>query len=206
MLPQMNSLFKSVKEIGYVSSMDSYEKRRLGIFNLINFFGTLTGLFIPLGGFLNDGYLPVIAWVVAFSPFIISLVVLISNHYHKYQFGMMWYFIMYPFITSLVYIGGVDVGIELFFILYGVLAVFFLQKKRAILITITFSAICYLVTSNIIDEYNFVMKNINFTFYILNHVLGLFFIFLGLFLIKKENNAYQMEMQTSNNELKQSNI
>ena len=205
LLPKLSGFFKSVKQIGYVSSMDDYEKRRLGIFNLINFFGALTGLFIPIGGLLNEGYLPLIAWIVAFSPFVISSVVLISNFYHKYQFGMMWYFILYPFVTSLVYIGGVDVGIELFFILYGVLAVFFLQKKSAILITITFSAFCYLITSTIPGDYKFVMKNINFIFYFVNHILALFFIFLGLFLIKKENSSYQYKMLSAIDELTESN-
>ena len=204
-LEKANCFFKAIKAIGYIPTMDAYEKRRLGIFNLINFFGAITGISIPLAAFLNDGYLPAIAWIVAFSPFIISSVVLISNYYHRYQFGMMWYFILYPFVTSLVYVGGVDVGIELFFIFYGVLSVFFLQKRSAILVTIAFSACCYLIASNIITDYKFVMKNINFAFYFFNHLLGLFFIFLGLFLIKKENNSYQMEMQTTNYELQQTN-
>ena len=123
-----NLFFSKVRQIGFTPSMDDYKKRRLGIFNLINFFGLTTGLTIPIAGFFGNGYLPVIAWVVAFSPFVISSVVLISNYYKKYYFAMMWYFILYPTITSLVYVGGIDVGIELFFILYGVLAVFFLQK------------------------------------------------------------------------------
>ncbi len=204
-LQKINCFFKAIKSIGHSSSMDAYEKRRLGIFNIINFFGVITGISIPIAALLNEGYLPFIAWLVACAPFIISAVVLVSNHYGKYQFAMMWYFILYPFITSLVYVGGIDVGIELFFILYGVLAVFFLQKKRAILITIVFSACCYLITSNVITDYNFVMKNINFPFYFFNHLLGLFFIFLGLFLIKKENQAYQKEMQLTNDELMESN-
>ncbi len=196
-----NLFFSKVRQIGFTPSMDDYKKRRLGIFNLINFFGLTTGITIPIAGFFGNGYLPVIAWVVAFSPFVISSVVLISNYYKKYYFAMMWYFILYPTVTSLVYFGGIDVGIELFFILYGVLAVFFLQKIRAILITIIFSAACYLITSTLMGDFKFVMKNINFTFYFFNHLLALFFIFLGLFLIKKENTGYQKEMKSSNEEL-----
>ena len=210
---QFNLFFTKVKQIGLTSSMNDYNKRRLGIFNLINFFGVTTGITIPLAGILGDGYLPVIAWIVACSPFVISSVVLISNYYKKYDFAMMWYFILYPTITSLVYVGGIDVGIELFFILYGVLAVFFLQKIRAILITITFSAGCYLITSNLMTDFKFVMKDINFIFYFFNHVLALFFIFLGLFLIKKENTGYQKQMKAANevltlsiNELNESKI
>lgn len=204
----MNSLFSilkefftSVKTIGYSPAMDNYEKRRLGIFNIINFFGLLTGVSIPLAGFFGDGYLPVIAWIVACSPFVISSVVLIANFYKRYQFATMWYFILYPIITSLVYVEGIDVGIELFFILYGVLAVFFIQNKKALLFTIAFSGGCYLVNSNLMGDFKFVMKDINFAFYFFNHLLALFFIFLGLFLIKKENSGYQKEMKSSNNDL-----
>ena len=50
-------------------------------------------------------------------------------------------------------------------------------------------------------DFKFIMKNINFTFYFFNHLLALFFIFLGLFLIKKENTGYQKEMKASNDEL-----
>ncbi len=204
-LQKINTILKAVKSIGYHSKMDAYEKRRLGIFNLINFFGTITGITIPIAALLSEGYLPLIAWIVACAPFIISAVVLYCNYHHKYEFAMMWYFILYPSVTLLVYIGGVDVGIELFFILYGVLAVFFLQKRTAILITIIFSGCCYLITSKLIIQYTFELQLINYPFYFFNHLLGLFFIFLGLFLIKKENTAYQTEMQGSNEELIQSN-
>lgn len=201
LLSEVSSFFHKVKNIGLTPIMDEYTKRRLGIFNLINFFGVLTGITIPVAGFFTEGYLPIIAWVVACAPFVISSVVLISNYCHRYEFGMMWYFILYPFITSLVYLGGIDVGIELFFILYGVLAVFFIQKFKTILITIIFSASCYLLTTTVLGNYQFVMKNINFSFYFFNHLLALFFIFLGLFLIKKENSGYQNEMKKANNDL-----
>ena len=201
LLSEVSSFFHKVKNIGLTPIMNDFTKRRLGIFNLINFFGVLTGITIPVAGFFTEGYLPVIAWVVACAPFAISSVVLISNYCHRYEFGMMWYFILYPFITSLVYLGGIDVGIELFFILYGVLAVFFIQKFKTILITIIFSASCYLLTATVLENYQFIMKDINFSFYFFNHLLALFFIFLGLFLIKKENSGYQNEMKNANNDL-----
>lgn len=49
------------------------------------------------------------------------------------------------------------------------------------------------------------MAEINYAFYVLNHIISLLFIFLGLFLIKQENMAYQNELLISNNNLIQSN-
>ena len=116
---------RRIKRIGYTEELDGYAARRLGIFNTLNFIGLITGLVITLLAILNKGYLPIIAWIVAASPVFISSVVLIANYYRRYNFAMVWYFILYPSITSLVYMDSIDVGIELFFILYAVFGVFF---------------------------------------------------------------------------------
>ncbi len=205
-IPKISIFFSFIKSIGHSLGMDDYEKRRLGIFNLINFLGIITGISIPIAALSSSGYLPPIAWVVAWSPLVISAAVLISNYYKRFQFAMVWYFIMYPIITSLVYAGGIDVGIELFFVLYGVLAVFFLQNIKAILVTVSFSIVCYLIIYTLHGKYNYVMKDINYAFYFCNQFLSLFFIFLGLILIKKENSSYQFELSTINNNLLHSNV
>lgn len=197
----VTAFFSKIKRIGYTEEMDSYAVRRLGIFNLLNFFGLLTGIMIPFIALLNKGYLPVIAWIVAASPAFISLVVLIANYFRYYNFSLLWYFILYPFITSLVYAGGIDVGIELFFILYAVLAVFFIQKLKYIFIAVSLSLVCYFLVFIIQRNYDFVIAEMNYGFYVFNHILPAVFIFTGLFLIKKENKEYQEEILESNREL-----
>ncbi len=193
--------FLRIKQIGLSEEMDSYAVRRLGIFNLLNFFGLLTGIFIPVIALCNKGFLPIIAWIVAASPAFISLVVLISNYFRRYDFALLWYFILYPFITTLVYAGSIDVGIELFFILYAVLAVFFIQQLKYIFIAVTLSLVCYFLVFIIQRNYDFVIAELNYGFYVFNHILPAAFIFTGLFLIKKENNEYQEEILESNREL-----
>lgn len=193
--------FLRIKQIGLSEEMDSYAVRRLGIFNLLNFFGLLTGIFIPIIALCNKGFLPIIAWIVAASPAFISLVVLISNYFRRYDFALLWYFILYPFITTLVYAGSIDVGIELFFILYAVLAVFFIQQLKYIFIAVTLSLVCYFLVFIIQRNYDFVIAELNYGFYVFNHILPAAFIFTGLFLIKKENNEYQEEILESNREL-----
>ncbi len=200
-LSLLSDLFSRIKSIGRTEELDGYTVRRLGIFNILNFIGFLTGLTIPIIAILNKGYLPVIAWIVAAAPAFISLVVLIANYYRRYNFAMLWYFILYPGITSLVYVDSIDAGIELFFILYAVFGVFFLQELRLILLAISFSLICYFTVYVIEQNYEFVMRDINYPFYVFNHVLSVALIFIGLFLIKKENKDYQTEILNSNEEL-----
>ena len=201
----VTQFFKRIKSIGYTAEMDSYEKRRLGIFNTINFFGLITGVFIPVSALFGKGYVPFIAWVVAIAPAFISAIVLVSNYRHHYNFAMVWYFITYPIITALVYAGNIDVGIELLFVLYGVLAIFFLQSLRYILLVILISITCYAVVKLFSQDYQYVLAVINPSYFILNQLLCLAFIFIGLFLIKKENTDYQKEMLLSNWELVNTN-
>lgn len=200
-IPLLSDTFSFIRKIGYTEELDGYAARRLGIFNTLNFIGLITGLVITLLAILNKGYLPIIAWIVAASPVFISSVVLIANYYRRYNFAMVWYFILYPSITSLVYMDSIDVGIELFFILYAVFGVFFLQNLRLILLAISFSLISYFAVFVIEQNYEFVMKDINYPFYVFNHVLSVALIFIGLFLIKKENKDYQTEILNSNEEL-----
>jgi two-component system, sensor histidine kinase and response regulator len=200
-LQKASTYLYAIKKIGYQSSMNEFEKRRLGIFNIMNFLGMITGIIIPIAVLGGDGNFPAIAMVVACAPFFISALVLFCNYYHQHQLAIVCYFILYPAITSLVYVGGIDVGIELLFILYAVLAVFFLQNIRVILVTVGFSIACYLFTYTLHGRYNFIMRDVNLAFYLCNQFLSIFFIFLGLILIKKENNAYQLQLSTTNNKL-----
>lgn len=201
----LNRLISVIKYIGLSPMLSDYEKRKLGIFNLLNFFGLITGLIVPIAGLFNNQELPWLAWVVACSPGIISLTVLVCNHYGKYEAGRMIYFTLYPIITSLVYAAKVDVGIELFFILYGVLSVFFLQKIINVILSFSLSVACYLAVFVIWDQYEFRLISENYSFYFFNHVLAAVFIFFGLFLIKKENHRYQLNIIGKNTELEKSN-
>ncbi|HEV7621482.1 MAG TPA: HAMP domain-containing sensor histidine kinase [Flavisolibacter sp.] len=187
--------------------MEDFEKRKLGIFNLLNFLGFLIGIFLPIIGMSAARiHLPAFAWVVTFSPAMVSFMVLLLNHYRRHEFGTLCYFIMYPILTALVYQVSFDVGIELFFLLYGVLSVFFLKRFLYIAIAFSLTLFCYFYVFVFTRHYNMVMININFPFYVLNHILPAIFIFYALFLIKKENTQYQFNILTKNTELQRVNL
>lgn len=198
--------FQRIRQNGVNPEMDGYARGRLAIFNLINFFGLITGLFIPLAALLGDGYLPPIAWIVACSPAFISLGVLLSHYYQRHTFALLWYFTLYPLVTALVYLNSIDAGIELFFIFYGVLGVFFLQQVRYLVASIGFSMFCFVGVYLVKREYTFVMADINYSFFVLNHLIALLFIFGGLFLIKRENLAFQAAILQSHDELFQYSV
>jgi signal transduction histidine kinase len=196
-------LYWTVRSIGDTPELDSYERRKLAIFNLLNCFGLLNGIIIPLIGLFHKDDLPPLATVVAVSPAFISGLALAGTWYHKHEQAKMVYFIFYPFITALAYATNVDIGIELFFVGYGVLAIFLIRKLADAIIAFTFSVSLYLVVYTSGIQYASRLADTSQTFFVFNHVLALLFIFLSLYLFKTENNTYQLSLRKKNREIEQ---
>src|SRR2546421_957022 len=195
-----------INSIGYSDTMDDYEKRKLRIFNQLNFFGIITGVIVPISGMFDQTKLPALAWLVACAPAMISVLVLWLNHLRKYEEAIIVYFVLYPVVTSLVYLGGLNLGIELFFILYGILSVFFIQSISHMLFSIGLSMTSYFMLAVVLKNYQYQLEIANLPFYLFNQVLAIAFIFYGLFIIKKENTGYQFSILNKNRELHRYNL
>jgi len=201
------SVFQSyVKNIGYKPSLGSYEKRKLGIFNLMNFVGLLSGVIIPVVILLNKEYMPAYAWLIACSPMLISLLVMTLTHYQQHELSRTCFFTLYPVMTCVVYAVHIDLGIEFFFVLYGVLSVFFLRKLYNIIFCFTLSMACYFSENTFWNTYIYRLEETHYYFFIFNHLLALFFIFYGLLLIKNENSRFQQQSYEKNFQLRRSNL
>lgn len=195
-----------VWNIGYRPSLGNYEKRKLGIFNIMNLLGLLTGIILPFTGLISKSHLPISAWFLACSPALISFIVLVCNYYEKYELARVIYFTFYPVVTALVYALRIDAGIEFFFVLYGVLSVFFLRNIYNIIFSFSLSMACYFLVCTVWKDYDFVVEKNNYYFFIFNHLLAIFFIFYGLLLIKNENTRYQTQTRDKNWQLRRSNL
>ena len=171
--------------------MDDFEKRKLGIFNQLNFFQLLTGIAIPIAGLSRNHHLPMMAWIMACIPAVVSLLVLVLNSRREYYLAQIAYFVGYPIATSFVYFWGFNMGVEMSFILYGILSVFFIQDLSQMLFALALSMASYFGLAVVCKNYTFQLATINLYFYFFNQLLALGFIFYGLFLIKKENTGYQ---------------
>lgn len=121
-------LLEKIKTIGLLETMDDYEKRKLGIFNQLNFLQLLTGILMPFVGWWRTNALPGGIWITACLPAITSALILFLNHKQKHEPALLSYFVFYPFLTCVVYLKGMNPGIELSFIFYGILSVFFFKR------------------------------------------------------------------------------
>ena len=187
----MLPFLKKIMDLGITAVKDDYEKRKLRIFNQLNFFQLLTGILIPVLGLVQNHRLPAVIWLVASIPAFVSLLVLWLNARHLLYLAQLAYFVLYPFATSIVYFSGINLGVELSFILYGILSVFFLQEIDQMLFSLGLSMVSYFVLAVICKNYTYQLATANILFYLFNQVLAIAFIFYGLFLIKRENTSYQ---------------
>jgi signal transduction histidine kinase len=195
------NFFRRIKRLGFTVNMDEYEKRKLGIFNQLIFFQLLTGIAVPVAGLIGRHQLPAMAWEVACIPPVVSVLVLMLNGRREYYLAQIAYFGLYPIATSFVYFWGFNMGVELSFILYGILSVFFIQDLSQMLFALALSMASYFGLAVVCKNYTYQLANINLYFYFFNQLLALGFIFYGLFLIKKENTGYQYSILRQKEEI-----
>src|SRR4051812_19987518 len=105
-------LLEYVKCIGLSADLEDYEKRKLGIFNLLNFYQVITGILVPLAALFGEKKLHGLAWLIACSPAFISILVLWLNATYRHEVALISYFVLYPVATSIVYLSGMSLGTE----------------------------------------------------------------------------------------------
>jgi two-component system, sensor histidine kinase and response regulator len=196
----------SIKTIGFEGSMEEYERRKLGVFNLLNFFQLLSGILIPVYGLMIQSDFTRGIWMIMCLPPLTSAIVLVLNHLQKYQASLLTYFLLYPFLTCVVYINGINAGTALHFILFGVLSVFFIKDLGYMLFMIGLSMVSYFILAVVLKDNIYELSAANNFLYLLNHAVAIVFIYYGLYLVKKENNSYQYKILRKNRILHVQNI
>src|SRR5215217_2138324 len=78
-------LQQNIKTIGFTPALGDYEKRKLGIFNQLNFLQLLTGILIPVAGLLPNKNLPPAVSIIACLPAVLSFLALYFNYLRKYE-------------------------------------------------------------------------------------------------------------------------
>jgi len=201
-----SNYLQQIRGIGAIDRMSYYEKRKLGVFNQLNFFQLLSGLFVPIIGWIHNDAIPFHAWILTCLPVTISMWALIFNYKKKHQSALLCYFLLYPFFTGFVYLQGMNAGIELNFILYGVLAVFFLQDMGYMLFAVALSMINYFVLAVMLSYFKYDVGREFRLLFFANHLISLAFIFYGLYLIKRENASYHFRLLLKQRSLHRKNV
>jgi len=192
------SALSQIQNIGVTTALSDYQKRKLRVFNLINFMQIVAGTLIPVLGFASNPKLGIGGVIIACLPVLVSVLVFYLNHQLKYELALLFYFILYPVFTQFVYLNGMNLGNELYFIFYGLLSVFLLKNIGYMLMSIAFSMVPYFILSVLVKEVQYSLANENKAVYIFNQAVAILFIFYGLYLIKREMTSYQFRILRKN--------
>jgi len=203
---KMFRLLEKIKTIGLLEKMDDYERRKLGIFNQLNFLQLLTGIIMPFVGWWRTDTLPTSIWITACLPAITSALILYLNYKQKHEAALLSYFVLYPFLTCVVYLKGLNSGIELSFIFYGILSVFFLKDMGYMLFSVAWSMINFFILAVVLKFYRYHLGALDRPLYMFNQLMAVALIFYGLYLIKKENAGYQRMILSKNRTLHKVNL
>lgn len=196
---------EEIKSLGFTKTMDELDRGKLSVFNQLNFFQFLTGIIVPLICFFGNSKFPLNSFFLASLPAWVSLLVLYLNFYYRYEAGMITYFILYPVMTSIVYMSGMNLGVELYFVLNGILAVFFLPLITQMLFSVGLSMVSYFALVVLSNHYNYQLHSSNLFLYLFNQITAILLIFYALFLIKRESSLYQLGILATNRALQENN-
>jgi len=199
------SFLHRIKTLGYIETMEEYELRKLGIFNQLNFFQLVSGVFIFFTClFYHEKFS---GWISILSclPLLVSSLVLYLNSQYNHKAALIAYFILHPLAASFIFMNGMHLGIDLYFILYGILAVFFLKDVAFLIFTIAFSMVNFFMLSVVLNQFLYQLERINEFLYLVNEGISIVFIFYGLYLVKNENTTYQLNILGKNKDLYQKN-
>ncbi len=199
-------VFETVSAWGQTETMRQYERKKLSIFNQVNIFQLLLGSLVIICCLFGKQPLTLSTYIALLLPLVANLMVLMMNRQFQYQSALISYFIITPVLTSFVYMGGMDFGFELTFILFGILSVFFLQERGLMFFSIGLSMVSYFVLSVLWTSYSFRLEFTSPIVFITVQVVLIALIFYGLLLIKNENNSYQLRILDKNRLLKASNL
>lgn len=194
--------FIQTNEQGSITTnVGEYENRKIVIIKQLNLFQLFTGIIVPFSIFFSQNSVSLNPVLVYLFPPIVNFSVLYLVSRRRKLAAMIAYFALYPFFTNLAYIDNFSLGTELFFVLYGILSVFFLQQTVHILFCIGFNMVNYLMLLVMLKNYQVQHDTNHPFFFLLNHLIAVAVIFYSLYLIKKENAGYQASMLAKNNEL-----
>lgn len=203
---RMMHLHNRIGSFGVTAFMSEPERRRLRLLNQINILHFITCLIIPFMVLFGARNISTLSYILSLAPVFVSALVLLFNALKRYNEALLSYFILYPFFTCLIYMNGMNLGMELYFIMYGILAVFFLREISYMIFSVAFSMVSYFMLTVVIKKFNFELKVESPGFYFFNQAVAILLIFYGLYLIMKENAGFQNYILSKNEELERVNL
>ncbi len=194
----LHNLIQKIKDIGYTDQMSDYEKKRLVIFNILNFTGFSLAVIRTLYSLLATS-LYFNSWTIAANIALVAIFVglFLLIHRHLYSTATIVSFITVPILLALSSLTTPESGTEIYLILYMMLAFFFLHRIKNIITAFGYSLILYV-------GLHFYYKNnpgnsttdLVVTYYTaFNYLCSFLMIFITMYLIKFQVWKYERSIK-----------
>jgi signal transduction histidine kinase len=203
---KISRLEKKIRHLGHTSSLVDHEKRKLGIFNQMNLsFGLILGVLIPMMAWLRGSRFPLYGWCcMSLGPLVISAIIAACVGKGYLEQARVGFFFLHPLLLAGIHALKLDTGNDLFYVCFGVLSVFFLESVYNIIFSFSLSMTCYFIAHSLGSAT--IMDSPGYGLPMFNHLIAIFFIFYGIFLVRNENDRYQLQITNKNNHLQNSYI
>jgi two-component system, sensor histidine kinase and response regulator len=205
----LTTFLRKISHIGYTDDLPDYEKKRVVIFNRLNFTGfcmaLLRLLFVAFFTPAHFSYQTLLANLplVLIFPFMLWLM-----HHQYFKLATRSSFIVVPPILALANWLTNDAGLEMFVVLYMMFCFFFLHRRSNIIRAFVYCLFFYVLMHFKLSNYA-VFERPGSVYFILSaySYLGAFaMIFATMFLIKYSVWAYEKSIREKSEQLRASNL
>lgn len=202
------SLLRKISYNGYSEDLPDYEKKRVVIFNRLNFTGfclaTLRASFILVFTPRHFSYLALFAnlLLMLIFPFMLWLM-----RQQFFKTATRSSFILVPPLLAFVNWATGDVGLEMFVVLYMMFCFFFLHRRANIMRAFAYCLLIFLVMHFKLSNYSLFEHpgSVYFILSLFTYISAFAMFFATMFLIKYSVWAYEKSIREKNEQLQASN-
>ncbi len=193
----LQNLKFQIEHIGYSEKLSEYEKKRIVVFNILNFAGLLLALLRSIYTFLFSPAFFSFATVfidAGLAAMFLFLFLLISRQYYKT--ATIASFATIPLLLTLSSLTTPESGTEIYLILYMMLAFFFLHKTKNIIVSFLYSLLLYVGLRIYVRNMPAVAESTAMSGYTIFNYFGAFLmIFLTMYMIKFQVWKYERSIK-----------
>lgn len=191
-------LIQKIKDIGYTNYLSDYEKKRLVIFNILNFTGlslaSIRTIYTILLAPTHFSY-----WAVLSNIGLVSIFLFLFLLIHRllYKAATIVSFFTVPILLTISSSATPESGTEIYLILYMMLSFFFLHRIKNIILAFTYTLVLYVAVHLYFKSHPATPENSIFiTYYTgFNYVCSFIMIFITMYLIKFQVWKYETSIK-----------
>ncbi len=204
----LDNLVNQISLVGYFSEMPEYEKKRMVIFNRLNFCAFCISIIrVVYLLFFSPGIYSYNVLAINILPAIFFAAMALLVYYKQFTLATIFEFLVIPPLLSFVSQATLDSGLDMFVVLYMLFCFFYLNKVRNVLFAFLYCFTFFMYMHFWIDREAFFSDKTSpgFLLSLFNYLSAFFMIFITMYFIKYNVWEYEKSIKEKNEKLMRSN-